>query len=281
MERLEGTFFSHDGLEIFFQKWASTHAEKQLVITHGLGEHSDCYHELATELVKDGWNVYAWDLRGHGKSEGKRGFINSFEDITSDLEQFTHHLKANEFSNNKAFSLLGHSLGGLITLTTLIEKGSLGADMVIASSPALGIKVEVSVIKKKAAKFLAGFAPKITLPNEIKYQDLHTDPIRLKSYENDPLRHDKISPRLYLGMIRSMKLVQHKAAEIQIPCLFQLAGKDRIVDTASAEAVFKSIGSQYKKVYVYPDSLHEIYNDLERERVISDLKQFLKSGGHS
>lgn len=281
MERLEGTFFSFDGLEIFYQLWQSVGAHSNIVLTHGLSEHSDCYNELAAELVKEGFNVFAWDLRGHGRSEGKRGFVNQFSDYIYDLEHFINHLKAKDFNEVKNFSLLGHSLGGLITLKFLIDKGPMGADLAIVSSPALGIKMEVSGFKRKSADILAAIAPKVTLRNDINYHNLHTNAERIKVYENDPLRHDKISPRLYLGMLDAMKHVQSKCHEIFLPILFQLAGKDKVVDSEKAEAIFSHIGSKHKKMYIYPDSLHEIYNDHERVRVIDDLKQFLKSGGLS
>ncbi len=279
MERLEGTFFSFDGLEIFYQLWQAVGAHSNIIITHGMSEHSECYNEVAEELVKDGINVFAWDLRGHGRSEGKRGVVNQFMDYVDDLEFFVNHLKENDFNDVRDFSLFGHSMGGLITLRTLVEKGPLGAESAILSAPALGIKMEVPAIKKKSAYFLSNFAPKFTMRNEIDYSNLHTDAERIKAYKADPLRHDKISARLFLGMLDSMKVVKDKCHEIYLPVLFQLAGKDKVVDSDKAEVVFKYIGSKNKKLYIYPESLHEIYNDLERDRVIEDLKMFLKAGG--
>lgn len=279
MERLEGTFFSFDGLEIFYQLWQAVGAHSNIIITHGLAEHSECYNELAEELVKDGINVFAWDLRGHGRSEGKRGVVNQFTDYVDDLEFFINHLKENDFNDVRNFSLLGHSLGGLITLRTLVEKGHLGAESAVLSSPALGIKMEVPAIKKKSAYLLANIAPKFTMRAEIIYKNLHTDAEKLKSYKADPLRHDKISARLFLGMLDSMKIVKDKCHEIYLPILFQLSGKDKVVDTDTSEVLFKYIGSKNKKIYIYPESLHEIYNDFEKDRVIEDLKLFLKSGG--
>lgn len=279
MERLEGTFFAQDGTELFFQQWRGHDPKNYLVITHGLGEHSECYHELASDLAKDDFAVFAWDLRGHGRSEGKRGFVGAFSDLTDDLFTFLNHLKATELQGEKQFSLLGHSLGGLIVLSAVIEKGLLGCQSLVISSPALGVKLEIPAFKRKSAKFLANVLPKITLHNEIDYRDLHSDAQRLKAYEADPLRHDKISPGFFLGIMDAMKNVQIKAGEIHLPTLFQLSGKDRVVDSSAAELIFKSIGSKNKKLYVYPESLHEVYNDIERDRVIADLKSFLRGGG--
>lgn len=280
MERLEGTFLAEDGTELFYQQWRSQTSKVHLVITHGLGEHSECYHEFASDLVKDDISVFAWDLRGHGRSEGKRGFVGSFHELTDDLVTFLNHLKATEFQNGQSFSVLGHSLGGLVVLSTLIEKGNLGAETAVISSPALGVKLEIPAIKRKSAKLLASFLPKITLSNEIDYRVLHSDAERLKAYEADPLRHDKISPGFFLGIMDAMKNVVAKAGEVHLPILFQLSGLDRVVDSTSSEIVFKALGSKTKKLYIYPNSLHEVYNDIERDRAIIDLRNFLRSGGN-
>ena len=276
MERLEGSFFSFDETELFYQVWRPDQDSRGfIVLTHGMGEHSECYHQLASDLVQDQWTVYAWDLRGHGRSDGKRGYVKDFNNMVQDLKCFIDQFKKDEGGANNAF-LLGHSLGGLVLLSHLVSEDTSEFKAAVCSAPALGISVPIPKIKERGAEIMADWLPKLTLHNGIVYQDLHKDVARLKEYANDPLRHDKVSSRLFLGMRDAMNNVQEKADDIQIPILFQLAGDERIVSTPAAEDVFNKIGSKTKKIYIYPDSMHEVYNDLDRDEVIRNLKAFLQ-----
>jgi alpha-beta hydrolase superfamily lysophospholipase len=281
MERLEGSFFGHDDIELFYQVWRPDHksdhnSRGHFLLTHGIGEHSECYHEVATSLVETGWTVYSWDLRGHGRSEGKRGFVRNFKEFRDDLDCFIKHFKSIEGGDGQNRFLFGHSMGGLITLQLLLDSPPQGFQAVVLSSPATGFALAIPGFKKTAAEIFSRWAPKLTMHNEIKYEDLHRDAERLKEYHADPLRHDKISSNLFLGMSEGMQEVFQRAHEIHQPILFQLAGHDKICSTHVAQQVFERLGSKDKSLIVYPDSLHEIYNDHERDQVIHDLKFFLQ-----
>ena len=134
----------------------------------------------------------------------------------------------------------------------------------------------VPPVKDFASRILKRIAPAFTLFNEINYADLSRDPEMVAVYPKDPLRHDKISPSLYLGMIESMAYVKTKGDAITLPLIVQVAGHDRIASRHETEALFPSIGSKDKKLLVYENSYHEIYNDLDREKVFSDLDAYLK-----
>src|ERR1700712_660798 len=89
MQRFEGHFSGFDDTELFFQTWSKEEpAQGTIIISHGLAEHSECYHPLAKVLAENGWYVIGWDLRGHGRSEGKRGYVKDFGEYQKDLEVF-------------------------------------------------------------------------------------------------------------------------------------------------------------------------------------------------
>ncbi len=276
IERLEGTFFGYKDVELFYQVWRKGESRGTIVVTHGLAEHSENYHRFATAFAEDGWTVIGWDLRGHGKSEGKRGYVEDFADYCHDLDALVKFLKSQMQTRGKPLFLFGHSMGGLITIKTVINHAPGGVTALCLSSPALGVSLEVPKLKVKAAHILADWLPKVTLYNEIDYSLLHRDQELLKEYRNDPLRHEKISPRLFLGMTSSFTEAFDHAGEIHQPVLMQLAGVDKIVSTPEAERFFDLLGSKKKEILVYAESYHEIFNDLGREEVIGDLKDFLK-----
>src|SRR5690606_35552325 len=118
-KRSEGFFKGYDDIELFYQTWASDNPAGTLVITHGIGEHSESYIRLADGLKHTPWEVYAWDLRGHGRSEGKRGVVKSFSEYYRDLHCFLELVK--EKNADRPTVLLGHSLGGLINIRGIQE----------------------------------------------------------------------------------------------------------------------------------------------------------------
>lgn len=276
MVRTEGSAEGYDGTELFFQTWMKSEARGTLVVTHGISEHSEAYDRFFAPAMADrGWNVIAWDLRGHGCSHGKRGYIDDFKTYSDDMASFITGLKrAGKLS--LPYALVAHSMGALINLRYLIDHGSRGAAALVLSSPLLGVSVPIPPMKDLAARVLARVAPTFTLYNEIKYEHLTRDPEVLENYPRDPLRHDKISPQLYLGMMESIAYVRTKGSTIQIPTLMQLAGRDMIVSRGEAENFFESLGAAEKKLMTYGESYHEIFNDLDRERVFSDLDGFLR-----
>jgi alpha-beta hydrolase superfamily lysophospholipase len=276
IERREGHFRGHQGIELFYQTWSRPDSRGTLVITHGISEHSEAYHKTAEALVPMGWNLCAWDLRGHGRSEGKRGFVDNFRSFSLDLGELLKFLK-DHGQLEKPFALIGHSMGGLITLRHIIDPGEAPRPFAMAlSSPLLGFGLDVPALKDLAARALHRWLPTVTLYNEIRYGDLTRDIEHLKGYELDPLRHDKISPAVYLGMIETIAYVKANADRITIPTLMMAAGDERIVSRPAIEEFFPMIGATEKSLIIYEDNYHEIFNDLDRLKVFSDLDAFLR-----
>lgn len=275
IERLEGTLFGHQDCELFYQLWRPQTSRGTIVVTHGLAEHSECYHRFAQNLAQDNWTIVGWDLRGHGRSEGKRGYVADFSDYSNDLDQVIRYVKAQIHKREQPLVLFGHSLGGLITVKAMLNHAPQNIAAIALSSPALGLTLPVPKLKERAAEFLAEWLPKVTLHNQINYETLHRDPELVKEYRNDPLRHDKVSPQVFLGMQAAFKEAFDHAGEIHTPLILQLAGKEKVVSTPASEKFFEIVGAKKKEIYVYADSYHEIFNDLDRDEVFADLKKFL------
>lgn len=274
VRRTESIFRGFDGLELFCQSWIPDGSQGTLIIVHGLGEHSECYQRLVNGLNIP-WTIVGWDLRGHGRSEGKRGVVGQFGDFIRDLKCLLDHVQTLQPKPEGPMVLLGHSMGGLIVLKFLLDYGSSGLSAVCLSSPLLTIKMEIPEFKKRVANFLAQYLPKVTLANDINYSELSRDPAIVASYEQDALRQDRVCAALYLGMVETMKEVVKNGGKVQLPLLLQIAGDDKIVSHEVAEEFYETIGSKKKKKIVYPESYHELFNDLNREEVYRDLAKFL------
>ncbi len=257
--------------ELFTQSWNVEEAKGRVLITHGMGEHSDCYPEVISLLNNKGWNVSAWDLPGHGKSEGKRGYIDSFETYENDFVTIINHFK----TKSEPLVLFAHSLGGLVLLKTLLTHKIEGIAAVNLSSPLIGLAIEAPAWKLKVAELASKWAPKITLWNEVRCRDLTRDEDFLETYGADPLRHDKISPNLFMGILESLYYVNDLASDFSIPFQLQVAGEDKIVDSNKSIDFFEKISSSTKELKVYNDSYHEIYNDIDKEYPLKDLINFV------
>lgn len=274
MTRSEGFFQGHENTRLYYQMWTPAQSKGHLVITHGQAEHSDCYVRLVEALAPLSWTIYAWDLRGHGRSDGQRGYVKNFADYVQDYAAFLNYLRRE--SKMKDPVLLGHSMGGLIQTTALLENSTGPAKAQVLSSPMFGVAVEVPLAKDLAALVLSKVMPQLTMGNQIVFTDLTRDPEVIAEFEKDEMRHDRISSSAYLGAIAAIENVRSNTQKIRLPTLIQIPDNDPVVGSTTTQTFFQKWGSSDKTLKEYPDRKHEIYNDLGREEVFADLIDFLK-----
>lgn len=278
LQRHEGYMQGHGGLTLFFQTWTPPSPRGSLLITHGQGEHSECYHRVIEALKEQNWSFWAWDMRGHGRSEGKRGYAAHFEDYVRDFQIVLRRFLEENPESKGPRVLLSHSMGGLLQLKTLIEAPQTPIAAQVCSAPLLGVAVEVPTWKDAGAKLMNQIFPQITMWNELHNHQLTRDPDVVREFEQDVLRHNRISPGVYLGMHEAFSFVGPRADLIQTPTLFQLPEADPVVSTPASTAFFEKLGSPQKTLKIYGDGArHEMYNDLHREQVFADLKGFLQT----
>tara|TARA_B110001454_G_C12723326_1_gene436686 strand:- start:47126 stop:47983 length:858 start_codon:yes stop_codon:yes gene_type:complete len=276
-ERNEGYFKGYKNESLFFQSWQKKDPELNIIITHGMGEHSESYARLVNHFADQNISFFSWDLRGHGRSNGKRGYAANFNDFVYDMEIFLEEA-FKTFKFKAPVILLGHSMGGLIQTKFLItnpNKFQIKAQ--VLSSPLFGFSVAVPPIKDKAARLLYSTFPKVTLGNELSHDMLTRDKAVIAEYEKDHLRHEVISSGIYLGMIDSFKMIFPRAHEITLPTFMQIAENDPVVSSAKAKEFFELIGASNKRIVIYGEGArHENYNDIHREKVFQDLEKNLK-----
>lgn len=275
-QRSETFFKGHDGTKLFLQKWIDPKAKGTILFTHGQAEHSECYLRLITGLENEAWSFIGWDARGHGKSDGIRGYAKDFDDYILDYHLFVNLCKNLPEVKDKPIVLLGHSMGALIQTCALLDKKISGISAQVLSSPLFEVAVQVPAWKSSGAAFINALLPKVTLGNEIKYTDLTRDLEIIKEYELDTYRHDKISAGVYLGMKREFSRVQNHASEITLPTLLHVSDHDPVVSSPAALKYFEQISSERKELKIVEGGKHELYNDICREDLYKVVAQFLK-----
>lgn len=274
-QRSEGRFKGYQEANLFFQRWKPPQHKGTLIITHGHGEHSSSYARLVDGLGDLSLDIFAWDLRGHGKSEGLRGYAQDFTNYIQDFELFLKMLTTEKRILDKPVFLLAHSMGALIQERLLCERPNLPITAQILASPMFGIALAVPAYKSIAAKYLSSWIPKLTMGNEIPNTDLSRDTEVLREYDLDNLRHDKMSSGVFVGSQRAMSEVFARAARVHIPTLLVIPEQDPVTSSSAAKEFFDKISSEKKEIGIYADRRHEIFNDLGREEVFADIRRFL------
>ena len=274
---IENYFPIETDREIFYQTWPCKNPKVTLFLTHGIGEHSGSYDNFAQKLAKNNIQIFAWDLRGHGRSSGQRGYVSNFKDHCTDFKKVFKF-----FSNLEAYSklpifLLGHSMGGAITLRSYVEQKTKPIKAICLSSPALGIKQLPSPAKETLAQFANKYLPRLTLNNDIGYESLSQIPEQIASYPKDSLRHNKMNARTYSGMVESFDIIFKKSSKLNLPILFQVSENDPIVDAEKTQQLHKEIKNDANELILYSNSMHEIYNDIEQDQAIEDLTLFINN----
>src|SRR4030042_691159 len=211
-----GTFIGKGGTEIFFQNWCVDNPKGVIVITHGLGEHSGRYDNIINTLKGNRISIYALDHRGHGRSGGKRGRVDSFMDYVYDLKLFIDLIK--EENSTVPLILLGHSMGGAIACKYSITYSE-DLDGLILSSPAFIFGGTAPKWKKKIGIFLSKYLPGLAMPTGLPTKDLSHDPYVIEAYENDRLVHDLMSTRLNTEFAKNGDEGISRGAEPRIPLL--------------------------------------------------------------
>lgn len=272
-----GSFKSHDGLKIFFREYRAAKESARLVIAHGLAEHSGRYGNVTERLFPDNMSIWALDHRGHGQSDGPRGHISSFDDYVNDLKGMIEIAKTDIGENIKLF-LLGHSMGGLISLMFAFKHPDM-IDGVIVSSPGLGMKVKVPGFKVFMGKLMSSIWPGLSLGNELDSSKISRDKEVVKKYDNDPLRHGKVSARWFTEFLGAMEEAHRLAPSMKVPILMQIGGDDQLVDAEASKSFYEKLGVEDKTLHVYEGLFHEIYNELEpdRKKVLDDLENWINA----
>lgn len=272
----EHFFTGQNGQNVYYRHIKSKIEHHKIVISHGLGEHSGRYANVIEALFPAGTSFWLHDHAGHGKSDGKRGHINTFGRYINDLDQMVDI--ASKESEVKPI-LLGHSMGGLIALNYALNRSEKLKGLVV-SSPLVKPAVDVSFVLALFAKLMSAILPSVTMSSGLDAGDISHDEAAVEKYRNDTMVHDRVSARWFTQCNRAMEITHASAGMIQLPVMMQVAGDDHLVSPTASQHLFNGITSKDKTLHVYNGLFHEIYNETEdqREKVLDDLKTWV--AGH-
>jgi lysophospholipase len=266
---VEGRFQAPDGTEIFYRTWRPTESKGNLVIVHGLNDHSGRFAETARYWTDQGLTVWGLDQRGHGRSGGPRSFVERFSDYVDDLHAFI----TGPVGGGQPL-LLGHSMGGLVAFRYgLAHPESVTA--LIITSPLFAPKAKPLPIDALMAPIASRLLPKLLRPVPIDPGTLSRDPAIGKAYTADPLVGKMGTPRWYMETLAATAASLAEAPNFRLPILVLVAGADALVNPDAAERVYQAIGSPRKRFKRYPDFYHELLNEPERGAILDEIRAWL------
>ncbi len=270
----QGTFTGHGGLGLFEQSWTppdSAAVRGAVTIVHGLGEHSGAYPNVVETLVPAGFAVHGFDLRGHGRSPGRRAFINSWDDYRQDVRAFLH-LVAEREPGQPRF-LVGHSMGGIIVLDYVLRYPD-DLSGVVAIGPAIG-ELGFSPILMAIARLLSRVWPSFSTGTGLDATAISRDPEVVDRYRADPLVHDRGTARLATESARTVAWIQAHAADLRVPLLIQHGEADRIARPDGSRRFVANVIEPDTTYIEYPGAYHQVHNDVCHQQVMADLLNWL------
>lgn len=273
VRRDEGEFEASHGTRLFWQSWTATDQPLcAVILVHGFGEHSGRYKYFVERLCAAGIKVFALDLRGHGKSAGRRGHVKSIADYRHDVATFKEEVG----SQLQGFStfIFGHSMGSLVVLDFVLRHPDGFAGTIIS-----GVGLEPAGVATASVVFLARVLSVIwpVFPIRLQVDDtaLTRDPTEIEAYNTDPLVHNSCSARLASELLNVIDWIKARPHELQLPILMVHGEADKVNLPSGSSDFISGVVFPDKELLLYPDGHHELHNDLDKEKPMTDITRWL------
>jgi alpha-beta hydrolase superfamily lysophospholipase len=268
-EYLEG----RGGLRIFVRSWRpGAKPRAAVVICHGVNSHSGQYGWAAEQFVDSGFAVYALDLRGRGRSDGERFFVDTIDDYVSDLAQIIQLARTRE--PGLPLFLLGHSAGGVVSCTYALDNQN-QLDGLICESFAFQVYApDFALAVLKGLSHLAPHAHVLRLKNE----DFSRDPEVVDALNSDPLIENEVQPtKTVAALARADERLKASFHQITLPVFILHGSADKATKPSGSQFFFDTVGSVDKTLKLYPDHVHDLLSDYGKERVIADMTSWIEA----
>ena len=237
---------------------------------HGFAEHSGKILNVAARFALNDFEVHMVDLRSFGLSGGARcghDLIEFQQDVQMMLEQVNENLPC---------FLFGHSMGGLLLATILVNNPHLKISGAVISAPLFGsATLDAEPGKELVLSGIASAMKEGVFNSYIVPSSLSKDDLFLRNLLNDPLIVPFLGPSLGLSMVKHMNRIVSQSSRIKHPVVFFHGDSDILTDPITTEKVFKLCGSSDKQLVLIPGAYHEAFHDLERDSVIKDMFEWV------
>ena len=266
-----GFFTTSDDVELLTRSWTVDAPRYDILLVHGLGEHSGRWDGPAARFNSDGANVYSYDLRGHGASGGERVHLDEWAALHRDIAEMAGATVA---SSGRPWVLYGHSLGGLQSAGYLIDEWEPMPNIAVLSAPAMIATRGIDNVLKLAASVLGSVTPTTSINNKITGEQLSRDPAVGEAYFADDLVQTKATARFGKVTFAEQDRLRPRLGSISIPTLVVHGADDELVQPAASAPLAASESVTRK---VYPGVRHELHNEPEGAEVLGDIIDWINA----
>jgi alpha-beta hydrolase superfamily lysophospholipase len=273
MHTVDDQLLAADGERLFARRWlpeGETRAD--IVLLHGLAEHSGRYEHVAEFLTDRGYAIHTFDGRGHGRTPGHRGFIPSLADYQRDIAACIGW--AQPAGSSRPLFLMGHSMGGGLAAVYALENPD-ELDGLILSSAALAPGEDFSPLLITLVNLLARLAPRLPTV-ELESAGLSRDPAVVEAYDRDPLNvRGRLPARTGAVLAQMVSQIQARMEELSVPFLAIHGTADPLTDPQGSKDVYSRAAAGDKTLKLFEGFYHETFNEPEKEQVLAFIADWL------
>lgn len=243
-----------------------------VVITHGIRDYALRYQRFAEQLTKQGFAVFAQDLRGHAHSGGDRQRFDSMARMVEDTDMIVNEAKLRY--PNLPLYVYGHSLGGLITARySLDHADKLGG--VVLSGAALKRPHSVSSFSAGLAQVVAAVVPGLKVV-QVDDSEFSRDKSVMAALAIDPMvSRDKLPAATAAATLSAIADAQQRMGQLKLPLLVIYGTADSVNPVEGSKAFFQAVASADKTMKAYPGVYHDMLNEPERDQIAADIAAWL------
>lgn len=261
-----------DGLRLSgIRRAAARPVRGRFFLVHGLGEHSGRYERVAAYLNGRGYDVQAFDLRGHGRSEGGRGHAPACDFLMDDIAAFLD--QADDGEAGMPGFLFGHSLGGSLVANYVLRRRPRLAG-VILSAPAFRPAFAPPAWKMSLVRIMYRLWPSLAVANGLDLHALSRDPEVIRKYRDDPLVHDRITSRLAMDAMQCGQWAIDNASGFPLPLLIMHGDADRLT-SCEASREFALRAGENCRLKIWDGLYHELHNEPQSDLVLGEMAQWM------
>ena len=267
----EETIDSAKGIKIFVRSWVpGLKARAAVVVCHGFKAHSGHYVWAAEQFVAAGLAVFALDFRGRGRSEGERFYVEDVADYVSDVVNTV--ALANSRHPGVPVYLLGHSAGGVVAATFILDNQSQLAGFICES---FAFQVPAPGFALAAIKGISHIAPRLPIL-KLKNEDFSRDPKAVEAMNNDPLIADEVQPAITVAtLVRADERLHDGFPSITLPLLVMHGTNDKVTVCHGSQFFYSAAGSKDKTLKLYEGHYHDLLNDIGKEQAMGDILHWI------
>ena len=246
---------------------------KAVAIFHRGHEHSGRATHVADGLADDSFSYFAWDQRGHGRSDGERGDAPSIGRLIADVDEFVAHIEQRFGFDTRNLAVIAQSVGAVL-VSAWLHDYAVRVRCAVLASPAFSVKLYVP-FARAGLKALYCARGKFFVNSYVKAHYLTHDKERQASYDADSLITRAISVRILLGLYEAAQRVVSDAAAITTPTLLLISGDDWVVEHAPQHEFYNALGARVKRREILEGFYHDTLGESERERAFRVVREFV------